>query len=216
MITALIFDLDNCLAPANEVGEAFFQPAFDAMRQANQGHLSEQALDRAFADVWKHSLDWVAATHSFSNAMLVAGWDVFAQLEVRHALKGYPDLHTLSELPVRRFLVTSGFRRLQESKIRALGIGSFFERAIVDAIDEPGRIGKHGHFRQILDDHDLQPTQIMVVGDNADSEIAAGNQLGIKTIQTLRPGVQRTDSASGHVLSLLELQALINSHKGGP
>jgi hypothetical protein len=34
MTKALIFDLDNCLAPANAVGEELFEPAFDAIRTA--------------------------------------------------------------------------------------------------------------------------------------------------------------------------------------
>ncbi len=32
MIKALIFDLDNCLAAANEVEEHLFEPAFEAIR----------------------------------------------------------------------------------------------------------------------------------------------------------------------------------------
>jgi FMN phosphatase YigB (HAD superfamily) len=208
-IAAIIFDLDNCLAPANEAGELFYQPAFDAIRQANNLHLSEPALDRAFADIWKHPLDWVAATHNFSEEMLAAGWEKFANLEVIQPLQGYGDLHILAELPVRRFLVTSGFRRLQESKIRALRIAPCFEKVIVDAIDEPGRVGKYGHFRQLLQDYALRPDEVIVVGDNAESEIAAGNQLGMRTIQTVRPGVQRAASASGHVCSLAELKMLL-------
>lgn len=38
-------------------------------------------------------------------------------LEVTTPMQGYGDLDVLKELPVQRFLVTSGFRRLQESKI---------------------------------------------------------------------------------------------------
>ena len=60
MIHALIFDLDNCLADAREVGEELYQPAFEAIRQANQGAVAPEALDRAFQEMWRHSLDWVA------------------------------------------------------------------------------------------------------------------------------------------------------------
>jgi len=45
MTKALIFDLDNCLAPANEVGEELFEPAFDAIRRANHGTVSNEALE---------------------------------------------------------------------------------------------------------------------------------------------------------------------------
>ena len=82
MITAIIFDLDNCLSAADEVGEALYEPAFDAIRSANQGTLSDGALNAAFADAWRHPLDVVARQHGFSQAMLAAGWKVFAKMEV--------------------------------------------------------------------------------------------------------------------------------------
>ena len=51
---------------------------------------------------------------------------------------------------MQRFLVTSGFRRLQESKVRALGFADWFAAIYIDAIDEPNRRGKHGFFQDIL------------------------------------------------------------------
>jgi putative hydrolase of the HAD superfamily len=49
----------------------------------------------------------------------------------------------------------------------------------------------------------------MVVGDNPDSEIVAGNRLGMKTVQVLRPGVPRGDNATAHINSLNELGELL-------
>lgn len=206
---ALIFDLDNCLAAADEVGEQLLEPAFDAIREANHGTLSDESLNQAFADCWQHSLDWVAAKYGFSEAMLSAGWSVLVTTEVRQPMDGYGDLACLSELPVQRFLVTSGFRRLQESKIKALRLGQTFTAIYVDAIDEPDRIGKQGLFERILNDYHLSPTEVLVVGDNADSEIAAGNRLGIRTVQTLRPGVPRANNATFHIHALGELKELL-------
>ncbi len=37
MTKAIIFDLDSCLAAADEVGEQLFAPAFAAIRAANDG-----------------------------------------------------------------------------------------------------------------------------------------------------------------------------------
>jgi putative hydrolase of the HAD superfamily len=113
MFKAVIFDLDNSLAAATEVGEPLFAPAFDAIRRANHGTVSEEALCEAFADCWRHPLDWVATQYGFSETMLAAGWTVLAATEVTAPMHGYGDLAILAELPVRRFLVTSGFRRLQ-------------------------------------------------------------------------------------------------------
>ena len=206
---ALIFDLDNCLAAANEVGVDLFGPAFDAIREANHGALSDETLLQAFADTWRHPLDWVAAKYGFSKAMLLAAWDVFVMMEVNRPMVGYGDLAILAELPVQRFLVTSGFRRLQESKIAALNLGPLFTAIYVDAIDEPNRIGKQGLFQQIMADYKLAPEEVLVVGDNADSEIEAGNRLGIKTVQTLRPGVPLASNATFHIRSLDELKKIV-------
>jgi len=211
MTKALIFDLDNCLAAANEVGEQLFEPAFEAIRKTNRSTVSDDSLSRAFADCWRHPLDWVAAKYGFSDAMLSAGWSVLATTEVTRPMVGYGDLASLSELPVQRFLVTSGFRRLQESKIRALNLGPLFTAIRVDAIDEPDRIGKQGLFKQILQDYQLTPAEVVVVGDNADSEIEAGNLLGIATVQTLRPGVPRANNATFYIHTLTELKTLLNN-----
>lgn len=208
MIAAVIFDLDNCLSPARQVGD-LFQPAFDAIRAANRGTLSDAVLDQAIEDTWKHSLDAVAALHGFTPEMLAAGWSVLCTITVPGRLQGYPDVDLLGALPVTRFLVTSGFRRLQESKIDALGIRGLFTAIRVDAIDEPGRLGKQAIFADLLREHRLRAEQVLVVGDNPDSEIAAGNRLGIRTVQTLRPGVERHPSATHHLESLAGLAPLI-------
>jgi len=209
MIKAIIFDLDNCLAAANEVGEDLYKPAFDAIRQASNGTISEEVLEQAFQDCWRHPLDWVAARYGFSDSMLAAGWRVFVTLEVTRPMYGYDDLTIVAELPVQRFLVTSGFRHLQESKIKALKIEPLFTALYIDAIDQPNRLGKQVLFERILNDYDLTPAEVLVVGDNPDSEIEVGNRLGIQTVQILRHGVPRTDNATFHIQSLAELRELL-------
>jgi putative hydrolase of the HAD superfamily len=209
MIAAIIFVLDNCLSAAVEVGAQLFEPAFEAIRCANRGTLTDPELKEAFSDCWRHPLDFVAAKHRFSKEMLSAGWNEMARIAVKGQMHGYPDLPILAELPVQRFLVTSGFRRLQESKVKALGIEHLFTAIYIDAIDEPDRKGKLRIFEMILERHGLRPEEVLVVGDNADSEIEAGNRLWIKTVQVLRPGVTRASKAAHHIQTLAELKPLL-------
>jgi FMN phosphatase YigB (HAD superfamily) len=206
---AAIFELDNCLAAATEVGESLFAPAFDAIRRANHGTVSEESLREAFADCWLHPLDWVATKNGFSETMLAAGWKVLVAAEVKASMYGYGDLAILAELPVRRFLVTSGFRRLQESKVKALGLEQVFTAIHVDAIDEPDRQGKLGLLQKILDTYHFRPADVLVVGDSPESEIDAGNRLGTRTVQILREGVPRGDNATCYIHSLVELRELL-------
>jgi FMN phosphatase YigB (HAD superfamily) len=205
-VPAIIFDLDNCLAAADEVGEQLLEPVFAAIRTANDGALTESELDAAFRDCWVHAFDFVAAAHDFSPAMLAAGWEVFRGIEVRTPMRGYGDLGLLPSLGERRFLVTSGFRRLQESKVRALDIEAYFDAIVVDAIDEPDRRGKERIFLDLMRRFCLGPKDVLVVGDNAESELAAATRLGMPSAQIIRPGVAPSDGVTIHLHDLTELR----------
>jgi putative hydrolase of the HAD superfamily len=205
VIKALIFDLDSCLSAANEVGDQLFQPAFEAIKRVKHGNVVDDALKQAFSDCWRFPFNDVAHKYGFPDEMTKAGFAAFAQIEVTQPMHGYGDLHVLRELSQQLFLVTSGFRRLQESKIDALGIRPLFAEIRIDAIDEPGPKGKLRIFEELLETHSFEPEEVIVVGDNPDSEIAAGNRLGMKTVQVLRSGVTRGDNSTHHIKSLHEI-----------
>ncbi|HCR29525.1 MAG TPA: HAD family hydrolase [Opitutae bacterium] len=212
MIEALIFDLDNCLAPAMEIGSELYEPALKAIQDANLGTLSSSALDAAIHDIWSHPFDWVADKHGFSVPMLEAGMREFAEIETQGPLFGYGDLSALDSFDMPLFLVTSGFRRLQESKVRALGIVDRFQDVFVDALDEPDtRLGKKRIIQGILDTHSYAEESIVVIGDSPHSEIKAAKELGIRSVQTLRPGVKPTPVATYRIENLGELPALLES-----
>ena len=214
MNKAIIFDLDSCLAAADEVGQQLFEPAFTAIRAANDGSVRAEKLQAAFSECWRVAFDAVAQKYGFTTAMRDAGWQEFRKTEVNQPMFGYSDLALLKELPARLFLVTSGFRRLQESKVRALNFGRWFAGIYIDAIDEPDRHGKFGLFQELLATHRLQPEEVLVVGDNPDSEIEAGNRLGMKTVQILRPGVPRSECARYHIQGLGELKSILRTSTG--
>jgi putative hydrolase of the HAD superfamily len=208
MARALIFDLDNCLAPSDELGRDLLEPVFTAVREANHGRLSETELAAAFEDCWVYGFDKVAERHGFSDAMREAGWRAFAGIEVRAPMRGYGDLDLLPTLGDRRFLVTSGFRRLQESKVRALGVSDAFDEVVIDAIDEPERRGKERVFQDLLAKHRLNPAEVLVVGDDPESELASARKLGLGAVQTVRPRV-RAAAGLPHVRDFEELRRML-------
>jgi HAD superfamily hydrolase (TIGR01509 family) len=99
---------------------------------------------------------------------------------------------------------------LQESKVRALGFAEHFTAIHIDAIDEPEKKGKQRIFDEILATHHLSPSEVLVVGDNPDSEIDAGNHLGISTVQILREEVPRGTNANHYIQTLDELTPLVS------
>jgi phosphoglycolate phosphatase-like HAD superfamily hydrolase len=179
------------------------------MRNANHGTLTDEQLAEAFEEIWRRPLDFVALKFGFSQEMLAAGWNAFSQTVIETPMKGYGDLAVLRELPFELYLVTSGFRGLQESKVKALQIADLFREIEIDAIDEDDRKGKQGVFASILERKELKPEEVIVVGDNPDSEIEAGNRLGIRTVQILRPGIPRANNATFYIKTFHELKTLL-------
>ncbi len=53
--------------------------------------------------------------------------------------------------------------------------------------------------------YDLKPADVIVVGDNPDSELAAARQVGLRAVQMLRPGVARSEATAECVADLREL-----------
>ena len=207
-IRAIIFDLDNCLAPSDEPGRGLLEPVFSAVRETNHGRLSEEELEAAFDACWVQAFDKVAKEHGFSDRMREAGWEAFARVEVEVPMRGYGDLDVLPDLGQQRFLVTSGFRRLQESKVRALGVASVFDEVVIDALDEPDRRGKERVFASLLAKYHLEPSEVLVVGDDPESELASAESLGIRPVQILRPGIE-PGSKCDQVHDLRELRRLL-------
>ena len=209
MIQAIIFDLDNCLMSPRELGPDALAPVFRAVTAANRDRLPARVLQDAFDDCMRLPFDWVARTHGFPDDVTAAARAAFAELEATTPLRGYADLHLLAALEVRRFLVTSGFLRLQRSKISALGIEPLFTSVHIDAIDRPARTSKKAIFAEILQRHGYATHEVLVVGDSPESEIAAGNELGLATVQILREGVVRSGAATHHIAGLAELEGLL-------
>jgi len=191
------------------VGEILFARAFDAIRAANHGHVADEQLNAALTDCWRPPFDFIADKYGFSPEMRSAGFAAFSETEVTQPMHGYGDLAALHEIPAKLFLVTSGFRRLQQSKVKALEIEHLLTEVHIDAIEESASKGKLSAFLSILQKYQLSPAAVLVVGDNPDSEIAAGNQLGITTIQILRPGVPVSASAKHHIQSLYEIKEFL-------
>jgi len=57
----------------------------------------------------------------------------------------------------------------------------------------------------------LLPADVLIVGDSHEGELTAAKALGIRSVQTLRPRVARSDIASFHVSGLSELIELMPS-----
>ncbi len=223
---AVIFDHDNTLADATRVGEDLFQPAFDAVlgKVSAQNRADKPYMDkltRAFAACWFTAFDAVAKSHDFTADMTDAGKKAFTEIQVKKE-SGYAPYRDAYLVPLIHahmpcFLVTSGFQKLQESKIDVLGMRPWFDEFIVDRVDVAGAShGKKVVFADIVKRHGFKHERVLVVGDNPVSEIKAGNELGMHTVQVLRPRVEWSNDANAHIFTLAQLWPLIGLGDDAP
>jgi FMN phosphatase YigB (HAD superfamily) len=210
VLRAVVFDLDHTLFDPHTVPRALFDRLEANVRQVAAGLMPERALDAALADAWRLPFDRVVTLHGLPEAVSTAWRDAACALEVTAPLTPFTDVVAgLRQLSLRRFLLTTGFRRLQESKVRQLGLTSLFEAVYVDALDPPGPRGKRVYLEQLLNEHALAASDVMVIGDRADDELSAGAALGMVVVQILRPGVVPDSGVPWHIPDLAALPALL-------
>ena len=170
--------------------------------------MPSKTIEHALAAARRRPFDAVAEEFHLPAALHAAWAAANAVLEVAVPLAPYDDVGALARLALPRFLVTTGFRRFQESKIAALGIGHLFDAIYVDALDAPEREGKAGIFCRLVTEHELTPAEVFVVGDSAESELRIGRELGMVTVQVLRDEIAPCAWADRRIRGLYELASL--------
>lgn len=207
----LIFDFDNCLFDTRSMGTELVVPVLRAMQEADSGEFLTPKVNQAIeTDIWLLSLEDLFKKYGVPEQIRKAMRNSYTELEATSLSQCYSDFALLEQFPHHKILVTSGFKKLQWSKIRITGIERFFEEIIIDMIDDPeNRKGKKAIFSELQEKYGLIPREVMVIGDSLTSELKAGKELGMTTVQTLRPGVIKVEGFDFYVSNLDELLMLM-------
>jgi len=203
----IFFDLDRCIFDTSTLGKGVLRRVAAPLLRAD---ISEAQRVQMRELLLTTGLDDAAAAVGLPDSVRLEMRETYRTLTVSQSANTYGDEHCLRELPTVNILVTTGYRKFQMEKIAMLGISDLFSEIIVDALDDPElRKGKQQIFGELLERHGWTAAEVLVVGDNPRSELDAGKVLGIRTVQTLRPGVVRWEKADHHVTSLCEIAALL-------
>ena len=123
-------------------------------------------------------------------------------------MQAFDDYHHLKQIPLDKFLVTTGFVKLQMSKVRQLGIEQDFKEIYIVDPDVSSKT-KKDVFAEIMQKYHYQPADLLVIGDDPESEIKAALGLGIDTFLFDPAGRYRREASTHrsaklkHVLKLL-------------
>lgn len=192
---AIIFDLDNTIYPVNSIGDKLFQSLFEIISQDPD---QINSIDKIKVDIMRRPFQLVADEYFFSEKLTQKATNLLKELRFDGKIMPYEDYHFTKALQVDKFLVTTGFKNLQQSKIDKLNISSdFLEIHIVDPAQSSRT--KKDIFREIVQRRNYQTTDVLVVGDDLHSEIKAANELGIDAVLYDR------DSIDNHTMQVKRL-----------
>lgn len=175
-VKAIIYDLDNTIYPVSSIGYKLFGPLFDLIAASGQHNDSMEAIRHA---IMRTPFRLVAQRHNFSDELTQQGIDLQETIDYKDEIHAFDDYPEIKNIPGERFLVTTGFKTMQLSKIRQLGITDDFREVHVV---NPVETSKKEVFADILKRYNYKPEEVLVVGDDPESEIAAAKALGIPTV----------------------------------
>lgn len=185
-------DLDNTIYFTKPNEEQLMGELYNFLESLDLG-ISKEDFQLAKQDMLRTPFQKVAKKYGFSEELMP---DILAYLQNRQVtkpLKPSDDYHYIKSLNGRKFIVTAGFLKQQTSKVKMLGIADDFEAVhVVDV----STTNKKEAFKLLIDKYDLNTDDILIIGDDAESEIKFGLELGITTFlldpENLHPNAEST------------------------
>jgi putative hydrolase of the HAD superfamily len=204
MLRALFLDLDNTIYPVHSIGDALFHELFRMIRDSRE---LGNSLDDAKREIMRRPFQMVASEFGFSEELTMRGIEHLQQLEYKGPIAPFSDYAIVREIQVDKFLVTTGFTILQNSKVDGMGIrGDFREIHIVDPMNSSAT--KKDVFYDIVRRQGYEKNEVLVVGDDPGSEIRAAMELGLPTLLYDALDIH-PDTPHRRITNYAELAALI-------
>jgi len=143
-------------------------------------NLSKEKLEQAKTELSRTPFHKIADQFYFSDELRNKGIALLKETAYHKTIIPYKDYALVEAINLPKFLVTFGFVKLQESKIDGLGVRSRFKEIFV--VDpEITSETKRDIFIRIMENYDYQKEELLVIGDDPESEIKAAQDLGIPT-----------------------------------
>jgi putative hydrolase of the HAD superfamily len=177
MKRAFIVDLDNTVFPVPSIGEELFKPLFE-MIAASEAAGKLQAIKH---DVMRKPFQWVAKRYNLDEGLTTRAIEVLKTLKYEGKIAAFDDFHHLRNLPGDKFIVTTGFINMQQSKVKGLQLEKDFKEIFIIDPTTTGE-SKKNVFEKIMNKYAYKPEEVLVIGDDPESEIKAANELGIDSV----------------------------------
>jgi putative hydrolase of the HAD superfamily len=173
----LILDLDNTIYPVSSIGEKLFAPLFELLK-SSEYHLQESVIENSKKQIMRIPFQKVAAQFDFPDELTDKALNLLRGLTYDEPMTYFKEYELIRDLDTTKFLLTTGFKNLQQSKISSLKIRDDFTEIFVIDPDK-SEMTKKDAMVKIMDKYQLQPADLFVIGDDPESEIKAAKELGM-------------------------------------
>ncbi|WP_231491013.1 HAD family hydrolase [Pedobacter sp. Leaf170] len=187
-------DLDNTIYFTKPNEQQLMGGLYAVLENQDLG-ISVDEYQMAKTEMLKTPFQKVAAKYGFKQTAIDNAVKYLVTGEVTEPLSTSEDYHYIKNLIGRKFIVTAGFLRKQTTKVKMLGISDDFEELYVVDVTTSNQTKKDA-FEALIKKHKLNPEEILVIGDDAESEIKYGLELGLSTFlldpENLHPNAKTT------------------------
>jgi len=174
-VKAIILDLDNTVYPVSSIGNKLFDPLFKLIE--DNGNYKGN-LEEIKTEIQRKPFHFVAEKYGFEKPLIDESISLLKELTYNDRMETYPDYSVIQKLKADKYLVTSGFTKLQRSKVNQLGIQhDFKEIHIIDNLVSDDT--KKTIFFDIIERNGYDLNEVLVIGDDLESEIQAAIELGV-------------------------------------
>jgi putative hydrolase of the HAD superfamily len=176
MKKALFFDLDDTIYPTKSVVDDMYKDLFDLLGQ----HVSAEVCQNIKEDILKTPFHVVAEGYPLDKKVKDEALRLCLDMSYDGPMQTFEDYPLAMDNQAEKFLITGGYTNLQKSKIKQLGIEKDFKEIF---IPDPYKsdLSKSDVFKQIMLKYNYLPADVLVIGDNPETELASAKEVGIET-----------------------------------
>lgn len=177
MKKAYFIDLDNTIYFTRPHLDILLGPLYSLLEKENLG-ISKADFEKAKEDMLSTPFQKVAQKYNFNAEAVAKAMAYLREKVVTTPLAVHTEYHYIKALGGLKIIVTAGFEKNQRSKIEMLGIADDFDEVYVVDVDKEN---KKDAFAKLLNKYNLKSEEVLIIGDDANSEIKYGLELGLDT-----------------------------------
>jgi putative hydrolase of the HAD superfamily len=198
---ALILDLDNTIYPVSSIGDKLFAPLFDLIK--SDEHVSNQ-FEQIRKEVMRRPFQLVANEFNFSKELTDKGTELLKNITYNGTIEPFDDYKLIRDLKIDKYLVTTGFKKMQQSKVEAMQLETDFREIHIIDPSTTDKV-KKDLFTDIISRHHYNKADVLIVGDDLNSEIKAAKELGVDAVLYDKLNMYKEEKSVTRITDFAEL-----------